>query len=66
MIKAKEQAEKFSVQNIVVATNCDLPDAAVILRPTKSLDMFSQQLRIKDLLLCSTSNDVWFNNGPLP
>jgi hypothetical protein len=45
---------------------CDLPDAAVILRPTRAEDMFSQQLRVKDLLLCATANDVWLTNGPLP
>ncbi len=45
---------------------CDLPDAAVVLRPTKSADMFSMQFRVKDLLLCPTPNDVWFTNGPLP
>ena len=45
---------------------CDLPDAAVVLRPAKSQDMFSEQHRIKDLILCPTPNDVWFSNGPLP
>ena len=45
---------------------CDLPDAAVVMRPTESHRMFSTQLRIKDLLLCPTAGDVWFSNEPLP
>jgi len=45
---------------------CDLPDAAVVLRPVKSQDMFSMQLRVKELLLCPTPNDVWFSNRELP
>lgn len=45
---------------------CDLPDAAVVLRPVKSQDMFSTQFRVKDLLLCPTRDDVWFSNRKLP
>ena len=45
---------------------CDLPDAAMVLRPVKSHDMFTTQFRVKDLLLCPTSDDVWFSNGELP
>ena len=45
---------------------CDLPDAAVVLRPVRSQDMFSTEFRVKDLLLCPTSNDVWFTNRGLP
>ncbi|HUW83189.1 MAG TPA: hypothetical protein VMZ31_10370 [Phycisphaerae bacterium] len=45
---------------------CDLPDAAVILRPTSSEEVFTMQFRIKDLLLCRTANDVWFSDRPLP
>lgn len=45
---------------------CDLPDAAVILHPVKSRDMFSTHFRVKDLLLCPTANDVWFSNKQLP
>lgn len=45
---------------------CDLPDAAVILRPAKSEDIFKGALRIKDVVLSPTPNDVWFTNGPLP
>ena len=45
---------------------CDLPDAAVVLHPVKSQELFSMQFRIKDLLLCPTPNDVWFSNGELP
>ena len=45
---------------------CDLPDAAIVLRPAPSQDLFSQQLRIKDLLFCPTPEDVWFNNQELP
>ena len=45
---------------------CDLPDATVILRPAKSEDIFKGELRIKDLVLRPTPNDVWFTNGPLP
>jgi len=59
----------LDVDCIAIATPssyCDLPDAALIVRPTKSQDMFSGELRIKDLILCPTINDVWFNNRPLP
>ncbi len=45
---------------------CDLPDAAVILRPTRSEDMFRGELRIKEVILRPTEGDVWFSNGPLP
>lgn len=45
---------------------CDLPDAAVVLRPVKAQDMFTMQFRVKDLLLCPTPDDVWFSNKMLP
>jgi hypothetical protein len=45
---------------------CDLPDAAMVLRPARSEDIFKGELRIKDLLLRPTPNDVWFSDGPLP
>jgi hypothetical protein len=45
---------------------CDLPDAAVVLHPVKTVDMFMGQLRIKDVVLCPTANDVWFSQRPLP
>ncbi len=45
---------------------CDLPDAAMVLRPAKSEDMFKGTLRIKEVLLRPTANDVWFSGGPLP
>ncbi len=45
---------------------CDLPDAALILRPARSEDMFKGQLRLKDLILRPTADDVWFSDGPLP
>jgi len=45
---------------------CDLPDAAVVLRPSRSEDIFKGQLRVKDLTLRPTPGDVWFSNGPLP
>ena len=45
---------------------CDLPDAALVLRPSKSEDIFKGELRIKDLILRPTPNDVWFSNSPLP
>ena len=45
---------------------CDLADAAVVLRPVKSQDMFSMQFRVKDLLLCPTPKDVRFSNREPP
>ena len=45
---------------------CDLPDAAVVLRPAKTADMFMGNLRIKDVALSPTSDDVWFSQRPLP
>ena len=40
--------------------------AAMVLRPVRTQDLFSMQLRVKDLLLMPTPDDVWFSNGPLP
>ena len=40
--------------------------AAMILRPARTQDLFSMRLRVKDLLLVRTADDVWFSNGPLP
>jgi hypothetical protein len=40
--------------------------AAMILRPARTRDLFSMRLRVKDLLLVRTADDVWFSNGPLP
>lgn len=45
---------------------CDLPDAAVVLHPARSQDMFSMRFRVKDLLLCPTVDDVWFSDGEPP
>jgi uncharacterized protein len=45
---------------------CDLPNAAVVLRPARSEDVFKGALRIKDVTLRPTAADVWFGNGPLP
>ncbi|HUS47278.1 MAG TPA: hypothetical protein VM098_04110 [Phycisphaerae bacterium] len=59
----------LDVDCIAIATPssyCDLPDAAMILRPRPTRELFTMQLRIKDLILRPTPNDVWFNNGPLP
>ena len=44
-------------------SNC--PHAAVILRPTKTADMFRGQLRVKDITLVPGDNDHWFSNEPL-
>jgi hypothetical protein len=44
-------------------SNC--PHAAVVLRPTKTDDMFRGQLRIKDIALVPGDNDHWFSNQPL-
>ena len=40
--------------------------AAMVLRPVRTHDLFSMQLRVKDLLLVRAQDDVWFSNGPLP
>jgi hypothetical protein len=44
---------------------CDLPDAAVVLHPAKTENMFTGCLRIKDVALCPTPDDVWFSQRPL-
>ena len=44
-------------------SNC--PHAAVILRPTRTEDMFKGQLRVKDIALAPGDNDHWFSNEPL-
>jgi len=43
----------------------NMPDAAMVLRPARTQDIFKGQLRIKDLLLVPGPKDHWFNNGPL-
>jgi uncharacterized protein len=45
---------------------CDLPDAAMVLRPARSEDIFRGALRIKHVTLSPTPDDVWFSSGPLP
>jgi uncharacterized protein len=45
---------------------CDLPDAAVVMRPARSEELFQAPLRVKHIALAPTENDVWFSNGPLP
>ena len=47
----------------VPKSNC--PHAAVILRPTKTEDMFKGALRIKDTVLVRGENDHWFSNEAL-
>jgi hypothetical protein len=43
----------------------NMPDAAMVLRPARTEDLFKGQLRIKDLVLVPGPKDHWFNNGPL-
>ena len=45
------------------ASNC--PHAAMVLRPAKTRDIFSNTLRVKDLVLVPGPKDHWFDNGPL-
>jgi hypothetical protein len=73
---AKKRAEQLGVRNVMVATNSGAsvlatpklgsPHAAMVLRPAKTRDLFSMRLRVKDLLLVPTGDDVWFSDGPLP
>ena len=44
-------------------SNC--PHAAVVLRPTRTEDMFKGNLRVKDIVLVPGDNDHWFDNRPL-
>jgi len=41
------------------------PDAAMILRPAKTQDIFKRELRVKDLVLVPSKEDRWFSNGPM-
>lgn len=43
----------------------NMPDAAMVLRPARTQDIFKGQLRIKDLVLVPGPKDHWFNDGPL-
>lgn len=43
----------------------NMPDAAMVLRPTRTQNIFKGQLRIKDLVLVPGLKDHWFDNGPL-
>ena len=43
----------------------NMPDAAIVLRPARTEDLFKGQLRIKDLVLLPGPKDHWFNNGPV-
>lgn len=43
----------------------NMPDAAMVLRPVRTQDIFKGQFRIKDLVLVPGPKDHWFDNGPL-
>lgn len=45
---------------------CGLPDAAMILRPARSAELFTMRLRVKELVLKPAPDDVWMSDGPLP
>lgn len=55
--------ECIAIAMPIPQSNC--PHAAVVLRPTKTQDMFKGQLRIKDIVLVPGDNDHWFSNEPL-
>jgi len=40
--------------------------AALVVHPVKSEELFGTHFRVKDLLLASSDNDIWFNDGPIP
>jgi hypothetical protein len=42
---------------------CELPDAAVILKPSKLLDIFHEQFKIKDVLMVPSPGDWWMKQG---
>ena len=44
-------------------SNC--PHAAVVMRPSRTMDIFMGNLRIKDVTLVPGPKDHWFNNKPL-
>jgi hypothetical protein len=44
-------------------SNC--PHAAVVLRPTRTEEVFRGGLRVKDVVLVPGENDHWFSNRPL-
>ena len=56
-------ADCISIARPSPKSNC--PHAAVILRPTKTEDMFQGGLRIKDTALVPGDNDHWFSNQAL-
>ena len=56
-------ADCISIARPSLNSNC--PRAAVILRPTKTEDMFTGGLRIKDIALAPGDNDHWFSNEAL-
>jgi len=50
----------------IAAPKLGFAHAAMTLRPARTRDLFSMRLRVKDLLLVPTPDDVWFCDGPLP
>jgi len=57
-------ADCISIQRRIGGES-NMPDAAMVLRPARTQDIFKGQLRIKDLVLVPGPKDHWFNNGPL-
>lgn len=51
---------------MAIATLNGYSHAALVVRPVTSSELFSTHFRVKDLLLCPTDNDIWFNDGPIP
>lgn len=45
---------------------CNMPDAAMVLRPARTQDMFKGKLRVKDLVLAPKYDDPWFCDQPVP
>jgi hypothetical protein len=57
-------ADCISIQRRIGGES-NMPDAAMVLRPARTEDIFKGQLRIKDLVLVPGPKDHWFNNGSL-
>ena len=53
----------IAIARPIERSNC--PHAAVILRPTKTNDIFMGQFRVKDIILLPGPKDHWFNNERL-
>lgn len=51
---------------MAIATPRGYSNAALIVHPVSTSELFSTHFRVKDLLLAPSDDDIWFNDGAIP